>query len=106
MTPPALLPAVILHPSVVVFPIEAAEAVPLSVVHSAPPAAAAVQVIGLVAHLAQDGPQGNPAEIASSVTLQDMVPGVMVFMSSALAIRVWRRSSSEIQLIHRSSTLA
>jgi hypothetical protein len=104
-TNPALLLAVALSPCVVVYPIEVAEAVPLSVVHSAPPVQAVLQVIGPVVHLAPVGPPGNLAEVANSVTLPVLVSGAMVSMSSVLAIREWKKSFSEIRLIHPSNTL-
>jgi hypothetical protein len=106
-TSPKLLLAVDLNHFEVVLPTKVAKIPPLSALHSAvPPAEVAVQVIGQVVHLAMDGPPENPVEIANSVILPDMVPGAMVFMSSALAIRAWRRSFSEIRLIHPSNTLA
>jgi hypothetical protein len=106
-TSPKLLLAVDLNHFEVVLPTKAAKIPPFPALHSTvPPAEVAVQVIGQVALLAMDGPPGNPVEIANSVILPDLAPGAMVFMSSALAIRAWRRSFSEIRLIHPSSTLA
>jgi hypothetical protein len=105
-TTPKLPLAVDLNPFEVVLRTKVAKILPSALDSAAPSAEVAVQVIGQVAHPATDGPPENPVEIANSVILPDLVPGAMVFMSLALAIRVWRRSFSEIRLIHLSNTLA